>query len=74
MGAMIPAKALAKPDEPLVEVKHLKKYFVSQEGFFSRTTHTVRGVNDVSFEIFPGEAVGLVGESEKIIFPLRSVI
>ena len=55
--------ALAKPDEPLVEVKHLKKYFVSQEGFFSRTTHTVRGVNDVSFEIFPGEAVGLVGES-----------
>ena len=54
---------LTKPDEPLVEVKHLKKYFVSQEGFFSRTTHTVRGVNDVSFEIFPGEAVGLVGES-----------
>ena len=46
-----------------MEVKHLKKYFVSQEGFFSRTTHTVRGVNDVSFEIFPGEAVGLVGES-----------
>lgn len=56
-------KLPVKSDEPLVEVNHLKKYFVSQEGFFSRTTHVVRGVNDVSFKIYPGEAVGLVGES-----------
>ena len=42
---------------PLVQVQHLKKYF--QAG---RKT-TVRALDDVSFDIYPGETLGLVGES-----------
>lgn len=43
--------------EPLVQVKHLKKYFpVRRKG-------NLHAVDDVSFEIYPGETLGLVGES-----------
>ncbi|MCP4405186.1 MAG: dipeptide ABC transporter ATP-binding protein [bacterium] len=41
---------------PLVEAEHLKKYFHSPSGL-------VRAVDSVSFQIDPGETVGLVGES-----------
>ena len=41
---------------PLIEVRHLKKYFGS-------STRPVRAVDDVSFAIQPGETLGLVGES-----------
>ncbi|GAA4652994.1 ATP-binding cassette domain-containing protein [Anaerocolumna aminovalerica] len=43
--------------EPLVKVEHLKKYFNM------RKKGVLKAVDDVSFEIYPGETVGLVGES-----------
>jgi len=43
--------------EPLLEVKNLKQYFPISRSF------TVKAVNGVSFEIYPGETYGLVGES-----------
>jgi len=46
----------AKP-EPLLEVKNLRQYFKISRNF------TVKAVNGVSFEIYPGETYGLVGES-----------
>ena len=43
--------------EPLLSVKGLKQYFKVSKSF------TVHAVEDVSFEIYPGETYGLVGES-----------
>jgi oligopeptide/dipeptide ABC transporter ATP-binding protein len=42
--------------KPLLEVKSLKTYFYTEDG-------TVRAVDGVDFEVYPGEIVGLVGES-----------
>lgn len=50
-------KQEVRKDVPLVRVKNLKKYFViPRKG-------TLHAVDDVSFDVYPGETVGLVGES-----------
>ncbi|MDU0331478.1 MULTISPECIES: ABC transporter ATP-binding protein [Paenibacillus] len=49
--------------EPLLTVRHLKKYFPIKTGLLQRTTGQVRAVDDISFAIQPGETFGLVGES-----------
>src|SRR5690242_21852980 len=49
--------------EPLLRVKNLKKYFPIRGGLFSREVARVHAVDDVSFDILPGETLGLVGES-----------
>jgi oligopeptide transport system ATP-binding protein len=48
----------------LVEVRNLKKYFPIKSGIlFQREVAAVKAVDDVSFDIFEGETLGLVGES-----------
>lgn len=47
--------------KPLLEVKHLKTYYGS-DAWWS-TDKIVKGVDDVSFDIYEEETVGLVGES-----------
>ncbi|GAB3230467.1 hypothetical protein GCM10027346_16170 [Hymenobacter seoulensis] len=48
---------------PLLQVENLNVHFPIRKGFFRRTTEYVRAVDGVSFDIYPGETVGLVGES-----------
>jgi len=48
---------------PLLTVKHLKLHFPVRSGFFSRISAWVKAVDDISFDIYPGETLGLVGES-----------
>ncbi|HYH03518.1 MAG TPA: ABC transporter ATP-binding protein [Bacillota bacterium] len=50
-------------NEPLLKVTDLQKYFPVRSGFWGRRRQFVRAVDRVSFDIFPGETVGLVGES-----------
>lgn len=52
-----------EPDESLLEVKGLKKYFPIKKGVFERTKGYVKAVDDVSFNIRRGQIFGLVGES-----------
>ena len=50
-------------DTPLVRVKDLKKHYPIRGGFFQTVVGQVRAVDGISFEIFEGETLGLVGES-----------
>lgn len=49
--------------EPLLQVKNLKKHFPIYKGLISRQVGAVKAVDDVSFDVYPNETVGLVGES-----------
>lgn len=49
--------------EKLMEIKNLKKYFpVGSSGFFQKPAY-VQAVDDVTFDIYKGETLGIVGES-----------
>jgi peptide/nickel transport system ATP-binding protein len=49
--------------EPLIQLKHLSKFFPVETNVFGRTTSVLKAVDDLTLDIFPGEAFGLVGES-----------
>lgn len=49
--------------EYLLEVKGLKKYFVSKGGFLSGPKRVVKAVDGVSLQLREGEILGIVGES-----------
>ena len=48
---------------PLLQIKNLKTYFPISKGLFGKATEFVKAVDDVSFDVYPGETLGLVGES-----------
>ena len=54
---------MTEPNDYLVEVRNLRKYFPVGAGMFGTGSEAVRAVDDVSFSIRRGDTFGLVGES-----------
>ncbi|CAN5626157.1 ABC transporter ATP-binding protein [soil metagenome] len=52
-----------EPDNVILDVKNLKKYFPITKGLFQRTVGHVQAVDDITFDLHRGETLGLVGES-----------
>jgi len=49
--------------KPLVSVQNLRKTYGGEKRLFGAPTPALKAVNNVSFDIAPGETLGLVGES-----------
>ena len=52
-----------RPEEVILKVQNLKKYFPIRRGVFRRQVGEVKAVDDISFEVYRGETLGVVGES-----------
>nr|WP_175138164.1 dipeptide ABC transporter ATP-binding protein [Achromobacter animicus] len=53
----------ASYDEPVLRVDKLTTRFDVGHNLFGRVTHRVHAVEQVSFDVYPGETLALVGES-----------
>ena len=49
--------------EPILKINNLKTFFPIKNGLFGGISSYVKAVNNVDFNVFPGETLGLVGES-----------
>jgi peptide/nickel transport system ATP-binding protein len=53
----------SRAGEPLLQVRELKMHFPITKGVFGSVKGFVKAVDDVTFDVFRGETLGLVGES-----------
>ncbi|MFD3512087.1 ABC transporter ATP-binding protein [Streptomyces sp. NPDC058657] len=58
-----PASPAVSRGEPLLKVENLVKHFPIKSGLMQRQTGAVKAVDGLSFEVYPGETLGVVGES-----------
>ncbi len=49
--------------EPILKVNNLKKYYPVRNGIFKKSTEYVKALEDINLNLYPGETLGLVGES-----------
>ncbi len=49
--------------EPILRVQNLEKKYSLSKNILGKTTNYLTAVDNVSFDVFPGETLGLVGES-----------
>ena len=48
---------------PILQVKNINVKFPIRKGVFGKVTDYIKAVDDISFDVYPGETLGLVGES-----------
>jgi peptide/nickel transport system ATP-binding protein len=56
-------QTVAEGTQPILAVKNLQVYFPVRRGILARVVKHIRAVDDVSFNVYPGQTLGLVGES-----------
>jgi peptide/nickel transport system ATP-binding protein len=56
-------QTVAEGTQPLLTIKNLQVYFPVRRGILQRTVDHIRAVDDISFNVYPGQTLGLVGES-----------
>lgn len=56
-------RGTAASTEALLSVRGLKKLYPVTEGITRKETGTIHAVDGIDFDVFPGETVGLIGES-----------
>ncbi|MES2419640.1 MAG: ABC transporter ATP-binding protein [Bacteroidota bacterium] len=49
--------------QPLLRVQNLSTWYPIKNGLFGKATTFVKAVDDITFDVFKGETLGLVGES-----------
>lgn len=49
--------------EPILKVEHLKKYYPFKKSLFQDKKQSIKAVDDISFNVYKGETLGIVGES-----------
>jgi peptide/nickel transport system ATP-binding protein len=56
-------RVLLYGSDPLLQIKNLCTWYPIKKGLFGKAKEYVKAVDDVTFDVFPGETLGLVGES-----------
>jgi peptide/nickel transport system ATP-binding protein len=56
-------ECVAVGTQPLMSVRDLKVHFPVRKGIFQRVVDQVKAVDGISFDVYPGQTRGLVGES-----------